>query len=188
MILNKLGKSIKIFGRKCTIGIVDNLTAQKFYELNHIQGRTCPSKHYGLYYNSSLVACMSFTNRTDNVELVRFCNILNHSVIGGFSKLLKFAIEIYNKDIISFSSNNYSNGNIYKDNGFILVSENKADMSYTDNKIRYNRQGFKKSNLKKLFPNNYDDSLTERENARNNKLYQIWGAGIKKWILKKPTH
>jgi hypothetical protein len=96
IILNKLGKSSRIFARKCNIKIPSNDEVREFLSKNHIQGFVGSKVKIGLYYNDSLVSIMTFGNLRKSLaqksientyELLRFCNVLNTSVIGGASKL-----------------------------------------------------------------------------------------------------
>ena len=95
--------------------------AREFYDKNHIQGFCAATIHYGLYYKNELVSMMSFGKRSlgrefnKDWELIRYCTKINTLVIGGASKLFKNFIKEYNpKEIISWSSNDISNGNMYK--------------------------------------------------------------------------
>ena len=100
MILNKLGKSNKIYARKCLIKEVrDNKVVKDFLNNNHMQGFVGSKIKIGLYYNDELVSLMtlgslriSLGQKSDanSYELLRFCNKLNTSVIGGASKLFKY--------------------------------------------------------------------------------------------------
>ena len=93
----------RIYARKCEIKEVSHNESKLFLEKNHIQGNVNSKYRYGLYYNNELVSLMTFGNmrkslgsKTKNecYELLRFCNKLNTSVIGGASKLFKHFIKI----------------------------------------------------------------------------------------------
>ena len=179
-IKSKLNLTNKIYARKCNIQEVSSNDAIDFYNNYHIQGRTKSGKHYGLYYNSILVACMSFSKN----ELIRFCSKGNTTVVGGFSKLLKHYIKNSCGDIVSFSNNDYSNGNVYYINGFIKISENKYNMMYTDLKYRYTREKYMKHKLKNIF-DNFDINKTEKQILSENGIYQCYGSGTIKWIYRR---
>ena len=93
IILNKLNKTPnKIYARKCQIKeINDNRIIRKFLNRNHIQGFVGSKIKLGLYYNNELVSLMTLGNLRKSLgqkseigsfELLRFCSILNTSVIG----------------------------------------------------------------------------------------------------------
>ena len=52
--------------------------------------------------------------KENEYELVRFCNKLNTSVIGGADKLLQYFIRTYQpKEIISYADRRWSQGRLY---------------------------------------------------------------------------
>lgn len=85
----------RIFARKCEIRNVGPKQSKWFLSKNHLQGNI-PSKYvFGLFFESELVSLMTIAN---NGEIKRFCNLMNHQVIGGFGKLFNHA-----KDLIKYS-------------------------------------------------------------------------------------
>ena len=89
----------KIFARKTEIRELSTLESKEFLELNHIQGNVNSSVKLGLYYKDELISIMVFGSLRKSMgqqskegyyELLRFCNKLNVSIIGGASKLLKY--------------------------------------------------------------------------------------------------
>lgn len=187
-----LGKSSKIYARKCEIREVSGLEAKEFYERNHIQGcYIAPKVNYGLYSNDCLVACMSFDTKTSNRkapyqdglwELVRFAS--TESVVGGAGKIFKhFIKEFKPKTVLSFSLNHLFTGRMYECLGFKLDKVLPPDYHYVDTKrmVRLHKSNFQHSRLKHKFEN-YDSNLTEEENCANNNFYRIYDCGKKRWI------
>jgi hypothetical protein len=194
MILNKLNKSNKVYGRKTEVKeISDNKLIRKFLNENHIQGFVGSKIKLGLFFNDELVSLMTFGglrrsmgyDPTDgDFELMRFCNKLNHSVIGGASKLFKHFIENYRYNtILSYSDNSYSNGNLYINLGFELENkETKLNYYWVIDNKREHRYNYRKSNL---VERGYDKNKSEREIMYEDVgSYRIWGSGNKKWIKK----
>lgn len=191
IILNKLGKNTKkIYARKCEIKeIYDNKIIRDFLEENHIQGFVGSKVKLGLYYNNELVSLMTFGNLRRNLgqkskegsyELLRFCNKLNTSVIGGASKLFKYFIKNYNfKEIISYSDNSRSNGNLYKVLGFQLLKNTISNYYWVVESVRKNRFNFRKD---KLIKKGYDPNKTEIEIMNELGYYRIFDCGSIKWI------
>ena len=175
----------KIYARNCEIKEVDINQRILFFNQNHIQGADKSKMAYGLYHQRQLVAVMSFStpryNQKFKWELIRFASRLNTSIIGGFSKLLNHFIK--NNDcsnIVTYSSNDYYNGNLYLTNGFTLVKENPPSYFYIWKNKRYHRSTFSKKKLKKYFP---DDNLTEKEMISILRILKTWNSGSKTWVL-----
>jgi hypothetical protein len=192
MLLNKLDKSIKIYARKCKIKEVsDSKLVREFLDRNHIQGYSTSSYKIGLYYNDELVSLMTFSKPRKMMgqkaiegeyELSRFCNKLNHSVVGGASKLFKYFLDNYNpKKVTSFSDISYSEGKLYDKLGFDYIEQNiKLNYYWVLDKKRYHRYNFRKQNLIKM---GYDSNKSEDEIMYEDLgAFRIWGTGHKKWV------
>lgn len=180
----------KIHARKCEIRELDNVT--DFLNSHHLQGSNTSKYKFGLFYENELVSCMTFSNTRDNksgvIDLSRFCNHSDYIVSGGASKLLNYFIKKYGskyKSIVSFSDNNYSNGNVYKALGFYLNKNLSPDYKYIINGIQYHKSGFRKDRIFKNFviPEIMIDS-TEWELMKYLGYDRIWDTGKKKWELK----
>ena len=198
IILNKLGLCNNIiYARKCEVKEIDYNKSSNFLNQNHIQGSTKSSIKLGLYYKDELVSVMTFGKRNGccgnkvinkgEIELSRFCNKLNIRVVGGASKLLKYFINNYNPSkIISFSSNDISNGNLYKQLGF--ETDYKINQSYwwikNGTYMRYHRSNFTKSDIVRLgwMEKNTKD-WTEEEVMYSRGYFKIVDSGQLKWIL-----
>ncbi len=188
-IKNLLGlNDIKIFARKCVIKEVNYNECNIFLNENHIQGSCVSSKKIGLYYNGELVSLMTFGKgrivlgiKNDEYELIRFCNKLNHTIIGGASKLLKYFIE-NNKPInlISYADRRWSQGDLYEKLGFEFIHNTKPNYYYIINKERKHRFNFRKTILIK---EGFDSSKTEKDIMFERGLYRIYDCGNKKFQL-----
>jgi very-short-patch-repair endonuclease len=182
MILNKINKSSKIFARKTTIKIVNNKIANAFLETNHLQG-SCNSKtKLGLFYNNELVSLMTFGKsrfEKDSIELIRFCNKLNTTVVGGASKLFKFYMKGNNRDVTSFSNSDFSTGNLYEQLGFTYIKDTPPTLFWVKNGFRESRFKFQKHKLE-LSEN--EIGLTGHEILISRGYHSICDAGNKKYI------
>ena len=108
-------------------------------------------------------------------ELLRFCNKLNTTVVGGASKLLKHFIKTVNpKSIISYADKRWSNGNLYEKLGFIHTHDSKPNYFYIVNNKRENRFSYRKDILVK---EGYDKTKTEHEIMLERKIYRIYDCG-----------
>ena len=184
-------KSERIFARKCEIHDVSTDEAKKFLNENHLQGY-CPAKiRYGLYYNGILMSLMTFGktrhfvgNGKHEWELLRFCNRLNYSVVGGASKLLNYFIQNINpNEIISYADRRWSNGNLYDKLGFSLYNTSKPNYYYIIGGKRIYRYNLRKGVLMKKY--GCPENMTEREFCLSQKWYRIYDCGCLCYVWKK---
>jgi hypothetical protein len=190
IIINKLGKSYRIWARDCEIKeIGDNKLVREFLEKNHIQGFVGSKVKIGLFFNNELVSLMTFGNlrkslgqnpKNGHFELLRFCNKLNTSVVGGASKLFKFFIKKWKVDrVISYSDNSRGVGNLYNKLGFKSINNSNINYYWIVDGIRKNRFIFRKD---KLIKEGYDLSKTEVQIMKELGNFRIFDCGSKKWI------
>lgn len=191
LILNKIGKTNnKIYARKCLIKEITSSESNSFFNENHLQGACKSLIKIGLFYDNVLVSAATFSkmrifmnkkNKDSNTyELVRFCNKINHYVVGGASKLFNFFIKKYKPNIVeTFSDNMISNGNLYEKLGFKLLYTTNPGYYYSINGERANRFSYRKDVLVKQ---GYDKNKTEEEIMLERGYYRVYNAGNKKWI------
>lgn len=184
IIKNKLGiVNSKIYARKCSILELSNSEIKTFYEKNHIQGFVFSSINLALLYENEIVSVLSFgkprfTKQYD-YEITRFANLLETSVVGGFSKLFKYFVRNYEfNNIITYSDKRFFSGDVYLKNGFDQLEDTPPSYYYFNKRemIRYNRVKFQKHKLKGLLKI-FDENLTEHENMYNNNYLRIWDCG-----------
>ena len=192
ILLNKFGKSDKIYARKCIVKNVSNDEKVEFLKNNHIQDNDTSSVRLGLYYNEKLVSLMTFVkSRYDKkyqYELSRYCNLLNTHVIGAASKLFTHFINNYDvKSIVTYSDKRLFTGKLYENLGMVFVSNTPPGYHYFNNSknIPIERTHFQKHKLSKKLEN-FDPNLTEWENMKLNGYDRIWDCGHIKyeWNLK----
>ena len=174
----------RIFARKCTIKEVSSNESKLFLETNHLQGNCMSKYRYGLYYDNELVSLMTFGNKRKSLgsrsedgvyEMLRFCNKLNTSVIGGASKLLKHFIEKYKpKEIISYCDRRWSNGKLYEKLGFKFDHYSQPNYFYIVNGKRENRFKYRKSELVKQ---GFESNKSEHEIMLDRGIYRIYDSG-----------
>jgi hypothetical protein len=191
IISNKIGlTSHKIWARKCQIKEASNLEVRKFLEENHIQGFVGSKVKLGLYYNDELVSLMTFGNLRKSLgyqgskgewELLRFCNKIDTSVIGGASKLFNYFIENHKpKSVISFCDYSRSTGNLYQKLGFEFSHLSSPNYYYIVDGIRKHRFNYRKD---KLVAGGADPNLSESQIMQNSGIQRIWDCGMQKWIF-----
>lgn len=191
---NKMGvNSNKVYARKCDLGLItDTNIIRSFLDNNHIQGYTHASTSLGLYHNDELISIMTFgKNRfkknSNELEMVRFCNKLNTTIIGGASKLFIHFVNNYNDsglDIISFADRRFFDGKLYKMLGFDFEKNTSPSYIYWKNNKILNRMSCQKHKLNKLLES-FDPTQTEYENMLNNGFKRVWDCGNIKYVWKK---
>lgn len=187
----KLNTANRVFARKCKIQQISHTESKPFLEQYHVQGYARATHSYGLFYNDALVAMMSFSKSSSRpgigrksdseYELVRYASSM--TVTGGASKLLHHFIKQHSPEKIqSYSSNEWSNGNLYSTLNFKLEHEVKPGYWYYDPKQKkmYHRYNFAKHVLVKA---GYDPALTEFEITDQMGLLRIWDCGNRSWVL-----
>ena len=115
IILNKLGKSTKIFARKCT----HSTSSPEFFVNNHLMGRGA-GKCYSLSFGGEVVASMQIKRvGGNNYEISRYCTKLGVNVVGGFTKILaRFVAEVKPSSITTFIDCRYGEGSYLESLGF----------------------------------------------------------------------
>ncbi len=189
----KLGLSkTKIYGRKTTIVEVSSKEASTFLFNNHIQQQCKSSFKYGLMHDGELVAIMTFGksrfSKKYEYELLRYCSKINHTVVGGASKLFKHFITQINPDsIVSYAGLSWNTGNMYSQLEFTFSHMSPPSYSYfhtSDCLAIFDRIQFQKHKLQNQL-DVFDPALTEWENMINNGYDRIWDCGNSVWIWKR---
>ena len=198
-IKNILGlTSCKIPAKRCVV--VKNISSEvknEFLNNNHIQGEDKSDIKYALEYEGEIVAVMTmkkFTFRGNNrniygekaYELTRYATKLGTSVVGGFSKLLNHILKDYNiEKIISYGDIRIIdiNKNMYSTNGFTLNHITAPNYFYVNGVRRLSKYSYRKSELKKKYPNLYNDNLTEQEIMQSLSFLIIYDCGLACYIM-----
>ena len=176
----------KIGARKCTIRQISKQEANIFINSYHIQGQHTHLVAFGLFNQEELIGVITGSKHhrqngnAKSLVLDRLCFKSGISIAGGSSRLFKRLVEysIENKylNIISWSDNRWSEGNIYKKLGFKLEAELKPDYSYVDKSgNRINKQTLKKTKEERL------TGKTEYTLRSEQGYDRIWDCGKKRW-------
>jgi hypothetical protein len=167
-----LNKSKQLYARKCEVNEISTEDAAHFINEYHLQGYSSASYKLGLFYNTELVAVMTFGkpryNKKYEWELLRFCS--STAIAGGASKLFQFFIKSKTPvSVISYSDNRWGSGKLYENLKMIKETET-IGFFYTDYVNRYNRTQFQKHKL-------ITDELKQKEQT----LDKIWDCGQSRW-------
>lgn len=186
MLLHKLGLSNqeKVFARKTTVELISKQEIEKFLNENHIQGYASASIYLGLKENGTnvLVSVLGLKKETGNtLNIIRYAT--NKNVVGGFTKLLKYAENNFKPSrFVTFSDHCVSDGNLYASNGFTKEKELKPDYRYVVRQERKHKFGYRLKKFKDDPNLKWEEGLTERELAALNGIPRIWDAGKTKWV------
>jgi len=189
-ILNLLKMSVKIYARKCIIKYLNKKESCEFLQKNHLQGNIGSKVKIGLYHQDELVSLMTLggkristglKNKENEWEMLRFCNKIGHTVVGGASKLIKFFLKNHKcYNIISYADASWSQGHLYESIGFVNNGITDPNYYYFKNKRRLNRFSFRKD---KLVENGHNKEMTEREIMESLKYYRIYDSGSYKFEI-----
>jgi len=177
------GITTKIYARNCEVREI--AFPYDFLEENHLQGAgTTSSINLGLYYLDELVAVMTFSTprftKGYKYELIRFCSLLDITVVGGASKLLKYFKSTYPGNIISYSNKTWSNGNLYKQLGFTYLRTSEPNYRYYKGIKSLSRMSCQKY---KLVEQGFDPNLTEEQIMKDRGYFKVYDAGNDVWGL-----
>lgn len=190
--------SRKIYARNCYVCQISYEECKKFLNSNHKQGDTMSSVRLGLRIKSTdeLVSVMTFgkiratsgkSNKYEGVELSRFCNKCDTSVIGGASKLFKYYTG--NNDVnhvLSFSDIAHTSGKLYEILGFkkIRISEPGYVWVHVDTDTYLTRVNCQKSNLVNLFDDITTETInnhTEKDIMESHGYVRVYDSGVIRW-------
>ena len=191
MLKTKLGMGNNSVGaRECEVREIPNRDLRPLLESNHIQGFAAARYAAGLFHQGQLVAGMSFApprlgigkhRERDGVwELVRAVSGVR--VAGGASRLLSHFVRTHQpRQVFSYSDNEWSTGNLYRQLGFELEREVAPGYWYVppDFGVRQHRFRFAKH---RLVAEGYDSALTEREIMTQRGYLRVWDCGKRLWV------
>ena len=190
IITNALGKNKeRIYARKTELREINNKDTTEFLKSNHLQGSSVSKYRYGLFNNGELVSVMTFSSlrratglegKEGSYELIRFCNKINTSVVGGASKLYNhFIKEVCPKMVLSYANRDWATGDLYEKLGFTFKGYTEPGYFYTKSKYKFSRYNFQKH---KLVREGADPSLTEYQIMLNDGYFRVWDTGNLKYI------
>ncbi|MFA5626221.1 MAG: hypothetical protein WC965_01935 [Thiohalomonadaceae bacterium] len=182
---NKLGRETnRVYARKTTVSDVSTEDYREFLSHNHLQGSVDARIRLGLFDSSSrLVAVMGMKKSQSGWYLSRFAVLRHTLVVGGFSKLLSYFVKHYSPEkIVSYSDMAYSDGGLYRSNGFSEKSVSTSPrLYYTNGRVLADRWQFQRKNVKKRNPEM--EYSSEKEMAAAEGFYQVFGCKTVRWEL-----
>ena len=149
---------VTVYAKDCRLFKIHKNVGDKFIQEYDIHGNPRGQLLYlGLVYQGQLVQIMTYSkpvyNKNHYVELKRFCTKSRYRIIGGASKLLKFAMQGFDiYDIITYNDDSKFSGNVFKKIGMKLDHTNPPQLlwikenRYISNNLLY-LYGKSKSNM-----------------------------------------
>lgn len=195
MMSNIVGRSKKINARSCVIKEITSSDAAEFLRVNHIQGKTSSTVRFGLFFEDELVSVMTFSptrnvlgreGKTENEwELVRYCNKLSTSVVGGASKLFSHFIKNMNpQTVYTYANRRWSSGNMYYKLGFTFDGNTDPGYWYFFKNKRVHRYTLRKDVLVAM---GCDPSKSEADLTEEMNIPRIYDCGNIRFIWKTKT-
>lgn len=180
-----LGVSERIGARECEAMQILPIDKDEFLNANHMQGADRSFLSVGLLKDREIKAVMTFRRSRDNkeVELSRYCG----EVVGGFSKLLKYATPLLKEsgitELTSYSDNMVFSGDVYEKTGWELVDKLPPDYKVFFRGNLYHKSSWRKSSIIQRFPDFENSGMTEWQMEDAVGALRVWDAGKKKWRI-----
>lgn len=182
----------RLFARKLTVCSITLTEAREFLNAYHLQGYSPCSYRFALKDGPEIVQVITFGKLSRNhtnvgescVELKRLASLPNTSVVGGASRLFKYAIRRLSSEftyVKSYCDRRWSvnpGGTVYDSLGFILVAETKYTPHYTKRQKRYRNQSLRKSKKEQA------TGLTEWEIRQSQGYDRVWDCGHLTYMYK----
>lgn len=179
----------RVNARSCTVAPVGVADMRAFMDANHIQGDAGGGSRLGLFDGAGrMVAGMvCMTDSKGVMDVRRYSTLLGTLVRGGFSRLLKHAIQAApaTRRVVTFSDNMVSDGGLYSRLGFHAERMLKPDYSYIDpvENVRHHKFNYRIARFRRDPDLEYHDGMSERELAALNGLERVYDAGKTRWVL-----
>ena len=186
----------KVFARKCVVNEIYSFEAERFLNLNHIQGFVKSTLFLGAFYNNKLIGVMSFLKQQNNDwELTRFASDINTICCGVGGKLFKYFTKHYTYNQIKSCADRRwtlnEENNVYIKLGFKFQGFTRPNYTYFNSNIdrfkRFHKFNFRKAKLLKKFPF-LNPNLTETEMAKELGYDRIWDCGLIKYVYTNPDY
>lgn len=185
-IKSKLMLSKRIYARTCSIVELNSNDRRQFFDKTHLEGDTKALKCFALKFNDQVVCALSLRkpivkNKSyASLEIARFANQLDVIVVGGLSRLVKFA-KLYAEEsgysrLITYVDTRFGSGEAYIKSGFTFDHFTAPRFWWTNTVDRFNRFKFRAQN-----------GETEKKVSQKNRVFKIYGCMNKAYYL-NTTH
>ena len=187
MINHENGLSTRIYARKLSAIVIDAKTSRSFLDDNHLDGFATASFHYGLVDENSqlfmvLTIGKSRFSQQHDFEIIRLASLKNHAVVGGASKLLKFAIPDLHGKLLTYSDRKIGDGKVYEKLGFTHLGTTKPGYFWMKDDQILSRHQCQKHRLEKLL-GPIDLTKTESQIMIEHGWTKVFDFGHDRWEL-----
>ena len=171
-----LNENLRIFARNTIIKCPTKQETKMFFDENHIHGNTGHKFSYGLYNDGILVSLISlgksrFSKKYD-YEVLRFCNKIGITVVGGLSKLISYIKKnLEFNSLVSYTHRRLFDGKSFINSGFELSHKTQPGYFWA-NEYSYEILSRHKTQKHKLNTN-----LTETEYMKSKGYNKVWDCG-----------
>lgn len=166
----------KVSARTTTIVKVSPSDAESFLNKYHIQGAVKGAFYLGLKGSEDLVALAAFRWQGDELHLVRYAT--SASVRGGHSKLVTHVERNFSyQNLTTFADLTFSNGNLYRQTGWVEGETLPPDYTYLRSGKRYHKFNYRLKRFREDPTLTFEEGLTEAQLAKKNKLWRVYDAG-----------
>jgi hypothetical protein len=180
----------RLYARKCQVSVLTSKEANKFFEENHLQGKSPTKIAWGLFYEKELVQVLSLGDLSRAhagkghrfIELKRLASSPNITIVGGASRLFsaakKWATENEYSHIKSYCDMRWANlfNVVYDALKFELITETKYTPHYFRGQVRYRNQTLRKTPEERL------TGKTEWELRQEQGYDRIWDCGHRTYL------
>ena len=124
----------RVYARRCSIETLGLQQTNDFLERNHLQGGVLTQTvAYGLMFDGTLVALVSFVRYRDGYVLQRYSVRLGFTVLGAFSRLLCHFIRQHSpQKITTYCDKSVFTGDIYRRADFQHIRTNRPQFTFLD--------------------------------------------------------
>lgn len=191
IVLSKVGLSSKVYARECRL----TRLPQGWFDSRHVDGDCVSQFRMGLEYKGSIVCGISFRFNNGYAEIARYSNEIGVTVVGGYSKLLHYAIPLLKdngyKELVSFCNRDLSPDyvkTVYTTLGFEYVGMHLSYKYYNQKKGRevVSRQKMTKSILSDTLDRMGvpHEGMTEEDMAKLLGYSRVYNSGTFKFVKK----
>ena len=168
-IIESLSPKVTLYGRNMTIYKLKLPIVNEFLNKYHLQG-TCRGQLLclGLVRDNELYQVMTFGksryDKSHTIELLRLCTKSGYRVVGGASKLFKYATEYFGlDDIISYCDLSKFNGDVYNRLGMKKIRTSPPQEVWSKNNQKVTANLLRQRGYDQLFGTNYGKGTSNEE-------------------------
>ncbi len=186
ILASRLGKhTFRIHARETSFRPISTQEAVCFLAENHLQGPTKVARWcFGLTHKDDLVAVMTFAaHEKEAINLTRLAFPTHVTVVGGATKLFANSLPFLpHRDIVTFSDNRYSHGDIYPVLGFTKDKDLPPSYQWYFRGELWNKRRLRHKYLPSVLGDAYRPEETEHQNMFRAGARCLYDAGYQRWM------